>query len=254
MPDVYTIQPGYLLSLKTSVRGGVSYARQDLPTDVAGQERWETIKSTVDPDEHKRATKLRGRCSSRIRAISIKTSFGLFITEDRLKRLNEILAEIRADVREFNNGAQASRVGVWCVKGKVAATDEEAARGIASDVVDLLAQMDAGIKDLDVEAIRNAATQARQVLGALSPEQQKIATAAVDAARDAASTIARRILKKSEDAAVVLQSIDAGAISAARMAFLDMEGASSEAAAEVAAAPAPAVSLSRFAELGEEVW
>lgn len=246
----FTLRPGIMLGLKTSVRGGVSYKRVDLDAEE-GAEKWETTKRVQDAAVHKAASKLRARCRQRIEQVCAKTSFALMCSNDNEAKLDVVLDDIRDKVREWNSTNPVTRVNIWCVKARIAESDEQAAKSIASDLTDLLDEMNRSITDLDPDAIRTAAKQARAMLSILSEQKQALANQAIEAARDAASAIAKRVIKKGEDAAAVLQSLDTQAISAARVAFLDIEEAE---AAATDVAPLPQLVTQRVADVSEEVW
>lgn len=246
----FTLRPGIMLGLKTSVRGGVTYKRVDLDSDD-GSEKWETTKRVQDPTTLKAASKLRARCRQRIEQVCAKTSFALLCANENETKLDAVLDDVRAKVRDWNAANPVTRVNVWCVKARIAESDAQAARGIASDLTDLLDAMNKSISDLDPDAIRASARQARAMLSILSEQKQALANQAIEAARDAASAIAKRVIKKGEDAATVLQSLDTQAISAARVAFLDIEEAE---ASTTDVAPLPQLVSQRVADVGEEVW
>ena len=111
--------------------------------------------------------------------------------------------------------------------GKVEANDEEAIRAINSEMSELLQTMQQGIVDLQPDAIREAASKAREVSAMLVPGAQERVKTAVSVGRAAAAT---QIVKLGQGAA---QQIDLAAvrkIAAMRTAFLDLEDAGDVAA------------------------
>ena len=258
--SVVTIKPGILVSLKSSVSGGVTYTRTTLeapklPDTIAAVsetverrdvERWETTKVVEDKNEHKRAEDARTKACKLIRDLCIKSAFGLICPLDRESELNVAIDGSRAAVTAHNETANYTRVSLYVLRGHIASTDEEAAKAIGDEVRALVAQMDKAIVKLDVEAIRETATKARSLSAMLSDEQAAIVGEAVKAARAAAKMIAKRIEKDGEIAAIVLADIKRGAIEKARIAFLDLDDA-----APVApdSDPAPAANVQRVAEL-----
>jgi hypothetical protein len=252
------LKPGILVSLKTQLQGGVYYNRQDLAVDVpapvegeagaaatqAAISRWETTKVIDDVEEHKRATKARSAASSLIRAVTTATSFGLLCPESREVDLDKVIAEARKIADEHNATAQSTQVSVFVLKGRIASSDEEAARAIANEVSGLLRQMEEGIRKVDVTAIRDAANRARKMGAVLDEAQAKQLSEAVTSAREAARLIVKRVENGGEAAEVVLGELDTKAISSARFAFLDLE-----AGAAPAGATMPAVELGRTAAL-----
>jgi hypothetical protein len=247
------LKPGLLVSLKTSVQGGVRYYRRDLaaPPESDGASEggatvtaWETTRITSDADEHDRAIKARGRASRIIRACCRETAFGLMCAPESETDLGNAIDRATAIVDAFNADAKFTRIRVSAIRGRIAETDEQAARAIAGEVADLIEGMTRGIDALDAKAIRDAATRA-QVIGAmLEPREAEAVGAAIKAAREAATKITKRIAKDGATAATVLAEIQRGALDKARIMFLDLD---------TPAAPAgdamPAVDLQRVADL-----
>lgn len=247
------LKPGILVSLKTTVRGGITYERVGLAaeagTDGASVARWETTRIIDDPDEYSRANQVRTAASSVIRKVCTKTTFGLLCSEAMEAELTAAMAKARALCDEFNATATTTSVRVFTIKGRIASTDEEAARAIASEVTLLLEDMQRGIKEADPKKIREAANKARELGSLLGPEQSEKVAKAVETARSAARAIVRRVEKAGEDAKLVIQELTVAPIEVARFAFLDMEdGADADAAPESGEAM-PEVNLQRFAGL-----
>lgn len=247
------IRPGLLVALSTNVRGGVSYERVDLEED-ANTKRWETTRRMTDPEEHDRAVKVRGQAAAMIRGACIQTGFGLLCPLGQEQALDVAAREARELVAEHNRASKWTQVSVRMLKGQVASSDVEAATAIAGEMAELVRRMEAGIRDLDPKAIRDAAGRARQASAMLAQEQQDAVGRAVAAARSAARQIVRRVEKAGEDSAGVLKELEGGVIQTLRMTYLDMEGdgAGEDAAPPVAAMPA--VEVQRLAEVAEEVW
>jgi hypothetical protein len=260
-----TIKPCILVSLHSSVTGGVSYTRKTLDApkmpdtfvtvsqtadrDDRDVERWETTKIVEDKAEHERAEDARKKARSVISKLCIKSAFGLICPIAYESELSEAIESAHATVTGFNDDptTRYTRVSLFVMRGHVAATDEEAAKAIGDEVRRLVAQMDAGIGKLDVEAIREAASKARALAATLSDEQSVIVSEAVKAARKAANTIAKRIDRDGEIAAVVVADIQRGAIEKARMAFLDLDDTSAPVAPD--SDPAPVANVQRVAGL-----
>lgn len=248
------LRPGILVSLKTELRGGALYERVDIEHERVdgGQDRakWETTRVIEDAEEYQRGQKARSRASGLIRRACVPSSFGLICPEGREGQLDEAVREARRVADEYNAGAQHSTVAVYVLKGRIASTDEEAARAIAAEIRGLLEQMESGVRRVDAGAIRDAAARAKKLGQALSEDQAKKVGEAVAAARKAATEIVKRVTKGGELAETVVAELEkeTAEIGAARFSFLDLDEP------EPAAAPGealPAVSDQRFAELEE---
>lgn len=222
-----TLKPGFLVALKTAIRGGVEYRRKTLEQTTVGKagrrKRWETVRVVRDAEEYRRAVEARSQATQAIRRVASMTSFGMIVPLDREADLEQAEREAQARAGAFNSNAQYSRVEVFMLKGRIAETDEQATRAIASEVSGLLRQMEAGIASLDVASIRDAANKARSLAQALDAKSAAKMGKALRAARKAAREISLRVEKKGEDAKRVLRSLDLAPIQALRFALLDAD-------------------------------
>jgi soluble cytochrome b562 len=237
-----------LVSLKTTLRGGVAYERVDLVTgdklpDGAEVSEWKTKRTIEDKEEHDAATKCRTQARSLITKVCSNTSFGLLCPNDQEGALDAAVKAARQLMDNFNDTSKHARVGLWVIKGRVASDDAEAARAITQEIAELTVKMSAGIQAFDPKAIREAADRARELSSMLSDEKQAKVSAAIEQARKAARTIVKRIEKEGEDRNTVMLDIQRGQIESARVAFLDMSGEMIEVEA------LPAVNAQRFADL-----
>lgn len=282
------IRPGILVSLKSTVTGGVTYIRTDLQADgtpVVAEpgndapkpaakpapkkkrgkkkgeaapeapessgdttvERWETTKIVEDANEFERATKVRNAGVALIRKQCSSTGFGLLCPEGNEDALNAAIRQARALADAHNDEAVHTRVHIYALKGRIASTDEEAARAISEEVRSLLDDMSRSIDKLDAKGIRAAATRAREIEAMLAPVQAEKVNLAVEQARKAARMIVARIEKDGKDAASVLDEIARGHIEKARVAFLEFD-TDLENREEIGGKPMPAVEAGRFAQ------
>lgn len=252
---VSTIKPGLLVSLKTSIRGGVTYTRRDLAPEFGAPvateateaaramvDTWETTRVIADAEEHRRAIETRGRCRTAIVRECIASSFGLLCPQSREAELQAGITEAQRIAAEFNATARHSRIDVFTLSGRVASDDAQAARAIGAEVRELVSAMESGIRAADPAAIREAAAKARALAGMLAPEVSGNVSAAIEAARKAARDIVRRVEKEGEAAADVVQSIRMDAFDGSRFAALDLD-ASTEAPAAIMAPESRAVDL-----------
>jgi hypothetical protein len=233
------------------MNGGVEYRRVDLDAsstvDGPRVERWETTKVVADPAEHERAVKIRGKASNLIRGACTRSDFGLLCPSANEEALDARIAEARQLVAEFNRNASTISIGVYALKGRIAESDNEAARAILSEMRELLGQMRNGIRMGDIASVREAASQAKRVALMLDPDTQKTIEAAVDEAR----VMARRATQLADagpDAVkAYAESVTFDALDESRFAFLDTD----EPAAPVAAAAAEMPDLDFGTDDGE---
>lgn len=158
-------------------------------------------------------------------------------TDNEAAALEKAVGEARATIDEFNATARLSRVRLYIITGRIAPDDVEAVRAINSEISDLLEAMKDGIQNLDVKAVREAASRARNMGSMLTPE----AAARIETAVATARSVARRIAKAGEQASMEVDRQAIARITEARTAFLDLDGAK-----EIATPQAEARSLDLF--------
>jgi hypothetical protein len=220
-----TLRPGLLVSLKTSVRGNVSYNTRDIEFDHVAEDgtkkaKWETERVVADPIEHEAAIRARGRARSLIASVCAQSAFGMLCPESAAEELDAAIGDARKIVDEFNSTAKLTRLGFYIIAGRIAPDDVEAVKAINSEIRDLLADMERGVANLEVKVIRDAAAKAKAIGAMLQPEAAARVRIAVDAARSAA----RQMVKAGEQAAVEVDRRAIRAITEARTAFLDLDG------------------------------
>ena len=226
-----TLRPGFLVSLKTSIKGeNVRYEYTDIEPEHLTEEgrqlaRWETSRSVNDPAEHEAAKKVRSKVCTVIRGVCVRSSFGLLCPEKSADNLDSAIVEARRLAEEFNTTAKQTRVNVYVLVGRIVPDDLEALRAINSEANDLITKMLDGIQNLDATSVRDAADRARDIGRMLTPEVQARIGTAIGEAR----AIARRIVKSGERAAQEIDEQSMRRIDGVRL-FLDLDPA-----AEVAA-------------------
>lgn len=229
--SVMSMKPGLLVALSSRMEGGVKYDRMDLETEkTAGDEavitKWETTKVVEDPEEHARASKVRGKCRSLVSSVCTHTAFGLLCLASKEEQLNEAIAQAREMADAFNATAKTVRIGVFALKGRIAETDDEAARAVSSELRELLDEMQGGIAEANVSRIRDAAMRAKKMGAVLDDATGKKVAKAVEEARSVAKDIMKKLAEggdAAEQVAAMVRSIKLDAIKEARFAFLDFE-------------------------------
>jgi hypothetical protein len=231
-----TLRPGLLVSLKTSIRGNISYDHRDIEREYLTEDgkqlaRWETERTIAKPAEYETARKVRSKARSIISGVCAKSEFGLLCPEKSADDLDKAIVEAWTLAEEFNDTATLTRVRVYVIAGRIVPDDVEAVRAINSEIGDLLTRMAEGVRNLDVRIVRDAADRARDLGRMLSAEAGARVQEAIEAARSAARTI----VKSGEQAAAEIDQRTIDRIAAARTAFLDLDTAG-----EIATPPAPA--------------
>lgn len=222
-----TLRPGILVALKTSLRGAVSYRREEIEVRAEGAAvitRAEVTRTVHDAEEHSRAIKVRSDATYTLQKVCARTDFGLLCPNEREGELIKAIDAALAMVATFNAEARTVRLGFYVIPARVAADDVQAIRSIRAEVVSLVDAMQAGVSALDAEAIRAAAKKAKEVGEMLSDGAQSRVNSAIEEARKAASAIA----KAARAGEVAAAEIDAKTLSESfaltRLAFLDADG------------------------------
>ncbi len=224
MIQTTTLRPGLLVSLSVRTVGNVRYITKTLEAEhltEGGETRaaWETERIVSDAEELEKSKVARSRCATLIRRVCSLSAFGLLCPEDKAAELETAIADARKVAEDFNATATVSRIGVYIITGRIAADDVEAVKAIKSEVRDLMAEMERGMKTLNVKAIRDAADKAKQMGQMLSAD----ASARVEIAVEVARKAARQISKAGEQAEIEVDQIALQKVASMRTAFLDLE-------------------------------
>jgi len=223
------LKPGYLVSLKTSLRGNVRYSRNDTEPEHSTEDgklrsAWETEKEIQDPAEFERGTNARTEARAAVaRECAYSPNFGFLCPIANDGALSDAIDEARRIATAFNSTARLTRLQVSIITGRIADNDVEAAKAIGAEVRELLDAMRAGIAAADPATIREAANKARALGSMLSADVAGQVSAAITEARTAAREIVKRVEKAGETAAAVVAECSTARIDGARFAFLDME-------------------------------
>lgn len=232
-----TLRPGFLVSLKTSLRGNVHYDRTDLTPvgEGAGVQEWKTKRTIEDVEEFERGKRARTRAGSTIRSICSQSAFGLLCPEVDVDKLEAAIAEARKIVDDFNAEAQLSRISIYVLTGRVMPDDVEAVRAINSEIRELMADMAAGVGSGNVDAIREAASRVKGIGEMLETEAQTKVEMAVRTARDAAKQIVRDREHEGSGGRALVDKSAIKRINELRTAFLDLDEAGEVSAPKAAA-------------------
>jgi len=246
MNEIRTLRPGVLVSLKTRTRGNVKYDKRDLEFahltgDGTQVSRWETEKTVYDAAEQKEASQVVSSASYLIRKLCVASEHGLLCPDSRADQLPAAITAARELADQFNAGATYTRVEVNVICGRVVADDVEATRAIFSETERFLAEMQTGLKELDVKKVRATIRKAKDVGQMLAPD----ANATVIAAVNVASAACKKIRKAGNQAAIAIDQNAINAIGQARNSFLDFDFDGTDVQVE---APAPILRAIDFAE------
>jgi len=219
------LKPGVIVILESSVKGGVAYFRKELEVEHtngggAAVASWETRREIADPAEFTRASNTRSEARRLVEKVCINASRLLLCPTARIPELNEAVENARTLCAVHNAGAQSTRVELFVLQLRIAESEAEAAKAVASEIEGLLARMAQGIKAGDVEEIREAATKVKQVSGVLDESSAARVQVGIEAARKAARELTKAA--KDGETAKGLET-QLAAVEMSRFAFLDVE-------------------------------
>ena len=182
------IKPGLLVGLTSEVSGGVRYQKKYLGTDRPDPRisRWETTKTTDDPEELQRASAARSAARSAITSVCIETPVGLLCPQDRVAELDAAVTEAERIVAQHNASALHTWVSVNVLPAEIVASSERSNRAIAAQMAGLVDQMRMALETANPKAMREVATKAKSLSAMLAPAQEEAALAAVESVRRAA--------------------------------------------------------------------
>lgn len=195
-----TLRPGFLVSLKTTLRGGVHYVRKDLTAEQEAEAaaaatgertKWETERTINDPKEYKAARTARSKAAGLVRSVCSQSAFGLLCPEVDSDKLEKAVAAARKVIDDFNTSSSLSTISIFVLTGRVMPDDVEAVRAINSEIRELMADMATGIEGNNVEAIREAASRVKGIGEMLSADAQAKVQLAVETARSTAKSIVK---------------------------------------------------------------
>lgn len=223
MTEFYTLRPGLLVGMSTSLHGNVRYQVEEIKAasvTSAGtlESEWNTRKTVIDPAEHEAAIKERTKIRGLILSVCSRSEFGLLCPNNKQDELREAISEARELSDKFNRRAKTTHIRFNVICGRIAQDDVETVRAITGEVRSLMEAMQDGVKSLDVKTIRDAANKAKQVGEMLSPEAAKRLEVAITVARQSA----RKIAKAGDVAAKEIDRAALRKISQARTSFLDI--------------------------------
>jgi hypothetical protein len=224
-----TLIPGLLVGLSTNIKGdNVTYDKtviEEEHVDELGQlvGSWQTDKTVADAAEYELAKKIRGRARTLITSICAKSDFGYLCPEAKQSELEAAIRQATEICDDFNLTARITEVNVYTITGRIAATDEQAARAIKGELNNLLEAMDAATQKFDVKAIREFRAKAQKLGQMLTPDVRKSLDEALDERRTLATKI-NKAIKAGEEASKELDAQTLAALARSRTAFLDLDG------------------------------
>jgi hypothetical protein len=205
-------------------------------------------KLTMKPEEEKAARKLQSQLGYSLRRLGTRISDGIIVFPLKNEgAFDDERTECKRLARIFNEKSTHYEIRVAAIKLEAVVSDEEQiARQVAYECQRLMADLRSAMFSLDVPRIRELTAAAKYKASALAAgTAQGALYAAVAAARQTATKIAKDMVEKSVTIEEIKRSINFAPVDSARFTFLEYEIPS-----EIAASPS--IENGRFENLGEE--
>jgi hypothetical protein len=180
----------------------------------------------VNPKEHEEAKKLIGSLSSKLRKYGTRIQDGVIAIPLKLETdWDEERTEAKREAARFNKQSTHHKVVVNAIKLQAMVGEEELmAKKLAYEVQQIMRDMKASLDSMDVDKIREAATEAKYKALSLAPGMQRGALeAAVREARSAARKIVKETKEVAGDIERVKRQLETSAVESARLMFLDFD-------------------------------
>lgn len=218
-----TIRPGFLVVVKTSVRGNVSYRKTAADVrklDDGGEiAEWDTERTIKDAAEQEAASKACSKARSLISSVCSFTDFGYLCPVSARPELDKAIAEAEAICQKFNATSKVTKIRLTAVTGTLAQNDYQAVRALRREITELLTDMKDGLESLDVSTVREAATRAKQLGQMLTADAQVRLELAIKAVRENA----KKIVEAGDTGAAAIDRRTIEALTETRTAFLDLD-------------------------------
>jgi len=212
--------PNFRHTLSRSKRNNVEYGTEAITVRTVSEH------TIINPEEHERATKLRGSVGAALRKFGTRIVDGLYsIPLDIEGEWDAVRTEQKKAVAEFNAESVHHKVGIDAVKLQAMTGEEELmARKVTYEIQRLFDEMKQALGTYDPETIRAAANELKYKSASL---EAGIAKASLDAAvanaREVANTVAKAVKDKGELIDSVKRKISTSAVDSARMMFLKLK-------------------------------
>lgn len=225
MPRTITLAECFLVPFSVSLQDTIRYNSTELDKQVDGVrevKKMETIRTIEDVQRHAGGVSLRSAMYRRLETVCKKTIIGYICPMAKLDDLNAALLWVREQAATYNDG-DIGRIVVDEAIVEIRSDNESAARAIAKQLQSIMDDLMRALDKADVKALREVIETGMGLEAMLPPEDGAAFVEAMRAARTAARTIQREVVKKKQDYDTIKSEIDTRPIEAARARFLDFD-------------------------------
>jgi hypothetical protein len=189
--QTFKIDDGYLVATEFTANGGITYAREDISSELEDRRlraEFKTTKRVDDVDVVGESTKLLNRAHNAITRHCTKTPIGYFVSRAKLVCLEDEISQLRIDVRSFNARAamlgSARRVRAEVYPLQVAMDDERVAARLAETCRERLRGLAAALKAGDRETFESELERCRNLDRLATGIQREAIVDAIDRAKE----------------------------------------------------------------------
>jgi len=223
------LPPSMLVVNEVSLRGKVQYDRlsgDEKITEAGGRRNSEEVKTTrrlvENVDEYEQAQALASQLRATLRKFGRVLHSGVVLVPcESGAELDAAIVEVRQLAAEHNAKALDHFVYPSVIKEAITSDAEATARDVALSIRDVMGELKEALEACDVDRIRTVSGRLKTFTAITTGPDADALTAAVQAARKAASYIKTEAEKKGRQIDTVRQELALSAVEATRLRFLD---------------------------------
>ena len=193
--NIKNLPPSALVAVDISRRGGCHYthANEVVSTnDAGGLVRKYDGEVTLDnPDEYKAASKIQGKVKRAFSGLGVHSAVGIICPSDQLDAIAKLDGELSTMVNDFNRAATFTRLDYTCLTFKVEGDNVKVLGSMLDGLGDKLMELEAALKTLEPQSIRQVLAGMGGYLEMLPAEAQGVLANALKGAKRTADTISR---------------------------------------------------------------
>jgi len=225
MPTTYKkMKPCYLLNVRCSVHGGLTYRRSDedvVTEDEREEATWTTDRVIQNRAEYNKAQALRNRIKRAIANLGVPGDLGIFCTRDSRREIDKAVRKWTVKIDKFNQEAQHSVIRFRVARWKVEGENEEVLQDMLVDLRGLVDELKVAVKNADYKSIRSVVTRLRGYDMVLPEDAADFLQRAVANAKAQAIDVRKSLEKHGEDLKQVQDRMNTSSIDFARFALME---------------------------------
>ncbi len=218
------LKPCYLLGVRCSVHGGLSYKRSDEDVTTEGEQEeatWTTERVIANKTEYRKAQALRNQIKRSMANLGVPGDLGIICASESLAEIEQAYRKWAVKVDKFNLSAEFSRMKFRVARFKIEGENELALKDMLDDLRDTMDALQKAVASADYKGIRSVVTQLRGYDMMLPEAEADYLKRAVVNARAQARDIRKSLEKRGEDLKVVQDRMNTSSVEFARFALME---------------------------------